>query len=243
MSSPIDKGRRQSTSFAGEVEAKPVRRVKVRGQELTPEQDAARKEQLAKVSIVGQQLPSGVLAKHLAEDAVFFEEETEKFKAPKSTHISNSSVVSVAKMLIFAHSHMNRRRQVLAMGAFITFIIIYMYTLALQRNPTEFYETIGSVYDDFIGANFRDPDTFELKGFFDCDQIDDIWMFMTMTVFPRYYNDSMYSVAGIKFPISQQNRLSFQNAKFGSLSVMQQRTTRGPCPISVFNASTCPQAK
>jgi hypothetical protein len=238
------KGRRSSlSSYAGEIDTGQKRRIKVGKLPLTPEQEGKRKEQLAKVSIVGQKLASGMLAKHLAEDAVFFEQETEKFKPEKSFHIANSTVISVAKMLIFSHAHINRRRQVLAMGFFITFVIIYAYTLALQRNPGEFFETIGSVYDSFIGSNFRDPGSYELKSFFDCDQIDDLWMYMSLTVLPRYYNDSMYSVSGVKFPIAQQNRLSFHNSKFGSLTIMQQRTSRGKCPVSVFNASMCPQIK
>jgi hypothetical protein len=233
-------GRRRS--YLGEVDT-PTRRVKIGQSPLTPEQEAARKQKLAKVSIIGQKLASGMLAKHLAEDAVFFEEETRAFKEPKSAHISNSTVISVSKMLIFAHAHINRRRQVLAMFFFLVFVIIYMYTLALQRNPEGFFETIGSLNDGFISCNFRDPGSFELKSFFDCDQIDDVWAFLSLTVLPKYYNNTMYSIAGDRFPISQQNRLSFHNSKFGGLEIMQQRSTRGPCPISVFNSSTCPQLK
>jgi hypothetical protein len=144
---------------------------------------------------------------------------------------------------LFSHAHINRRRQVLAMSFFIIFIIIYLYTLALQRNPGEFFETIGSLHDDFIDSHFRDPGSFELKGFFDCDQIDDVWMFLSLTVLPKYYNDTIYGSSGFKYPITQQNRLSFHNSKFGSLTIMQQRTTRGQCPVSVFNASICPQVK
>ena len=235
--------KRRNSSYAGEVHAAPKRRVKLGKSPLTPEQESARKEQLAKVSIVGQKLASGMLAKHLAEDAVFFAQETEKFHKPKSAHISNSTVFSVSKLLMFSHAHINRRRQVLAMLFFIAFVIIYMYTLALQRNPEEFFETIGSLYDAFIASNFRDPGSYELKTFFDCDQVDDVWLFLSLTVLPKYYNDSMFGTSGGRYPITQQNRLSFHNSKFGSMTIMQQRTARGQCPISVFNSSLCPQVK
>jgi hypothetical protein len=238
---PITQNRRRS--YLGDIDTEPNRRIKIGKSPLTPEQESARKEQLAKVSIVGQKLASGTLAKHLAEDAVFFEQETSHIKTQKSAHIASSTVISVNKMLVFSHAHINRRRSVLAMGFFLIFAIIYLYTLALQRSPENFFETIGSLTDAFISSSFRDPGTFELKTFFDCDQIDDVWAFLSLTVLPKYYNDSMYGVAGDLYPNSLQNRLSFHNAKFGSLTLMQQRSTRGQCPISVFNSSICPQLK
>jgi hypothetical protein len=234
--------RRRNSSYLGEVPVQ-KRRVKLGKSPLTPQQEAARKEQLTKVSIVGQKLASSVLAKHLAEDAVFFTKETTKFHQPKSTHISNSTVISVAKMLIFSHAHIHRRRQILAMLFFLVFVIIYLYTVALQRNPEEFFQTIGSLHDAFVDSNFRDPGSSELKSFFDCDQIDDVWLFLSLNLLPKYYNDSMFGSSGDKYPITQQNRLSFHNSKFGSLTLMQQRTTRGQCPISVFDSSVCPQIK